>query len=132
MRFLLLSFFLLFFAACVKDEQRTINRLDGEWIVVSYSVNGQALPAADFAEMRFDFKGCDSKEFDYCDGSVQLNASTTVDFKFSIGDSGDQFSIDFIALDLEDIEGTILSEKKTQTLSFSSGGETQEIVLERP
>jgi hypothetical protein len=129
--FVLGLFFAIFFvSSCAKDEQRTVNRLDGLWKVSDYKVSGASLAATEFANMNFLFKGCDVGEFDYCDGTLTTNEGDEVEFKFTISDGGGSFGINFIALDLVDISGTIESSRKKQVFSFTSNGIEQVITLE--
>jgi hypothetical protein len=131
MRLLTTFIFALFFiVGCAKEPQRTTNWLDGAWKVTNYTVDGQVLPESSFSAMAFDFTGCDILEYDYCDGVMKTNGGDDIDFKFTIGTDGNTFSINFIALDLEDISGTIESSKKKQVLTFSSNNKAQVITLE--
>jgi hypothetical protein len=132
MRLLTIFVFVLFFiVGCAKDQQKTMNHLDGAWKVSNYTVDGQALPAADFSAMAFDFTGCDIVQYDYCDGVMKTNDGHDIDFKFTVGTDGTTFTINFIALDLEDISGTIESSKKKQIFTFTGNNKVQVITLER-
>lgn len=128
--FIGLFFAICCFSSCAKDEQRTVNQLDGLWKVSNYTVDGTALPSADFANINFLFKGCDVGEFEYCDGTLTTNDGDEVEFKFTVSNAGEGFGINFIALDLADISGTIESSRKKHVLTFTSNDKAQVITLE--
>ena len=107
---------LLLVAACSK-EQRTINRLEGDWQVVAFKKNGADLPDSLYKELFFSFRACKAKDFDYCDGAMtRVTAAGTrvTDFKYSIGDNGKDFLIEYVSLTLEPTKGVIKRQTRKQ------------------
>lgn len=94
------------------------------------------MPDSLYKDMFFSFRACKAKDFDYCDGyltRVDTTGTHTTDFKYSIGDNGKDFLIEYVSLTLESTQGTIKKQTRKQLILeyINSRDEQHEMMLSK-
>jgi hypothetical protein len=96
--------------SCSKD-QKVVKELEGDWKVSSQTVNGVAVPPAEYAGTKYSFTKCKVKNGD-CDGSLSAADSTkgtiSTPFTYNIQEKGEIINIKYSFLGIvTTVKGTI-------------------------
>jgi hypothetical protein len=81
--------------SCSKD-QKSANRLEGDWKVTYMSADGEAADKEDYEGTTYTFKKCKVKKGD-CEGSISYNdpdkGNVSMPFVYNVSDKGEKLKI---------------------------------------
>ena len=119
--------------SCSKD-QKVVKELEGDWIVSSETVNGVAVPAAEYNGIVYSFTKCKVKKGD-CDGNIAIPDSTkgtyNQAFTYNIQDKGEVINLKISILGLTSVTTTGTIEEHSDSkfvYSYTETGGTDKYV----
>ena len=99
---------LLIIGACSKD-QKTVNRLEGDWKITEVTVDGVAEPDSSYRDATYSFEKCKVKKTS-CDGTFTEDGKA-LPFTYKITDKGTKITMTFLGIQST---GDIIENSKTK------------------
>ena len=124
----MLSFTLL---ACKKEEawQTTLQKLEGSWKVINYTLDGQNIDAQRLQALRFTFETCNMPKYTFCNGYFTNNNQQESLFAYKVNEAANQIEINFAALQYANIQAQWQAEKNKHTFTYQDAEAKEHIIV---
>ena len=118
--------------SCSKD-QKSVNRLEGDWKITYFSADGEAADKEDYEGTTYTFNKCKVKKGD-CDGSITApdpdKGTITIPFTYNVSDKGEKMSITTDLFGFSSTTNYTITDQTKTTIKLEATEDGMKIVQE--